>query len=138
MARPHARQDAARSRSCAKRDGINLLLASDRVGLEGVVSKRCAVRITWIQEWTKVKAPNRRPANRQRWLWFEPRHEIVPQPMLHADLRRCHVRGGWLDALTLSGRWSTGRASPADQQLRQIALLRCLALGRWIEAASPH
>jgi bifunctional non-homologous end joining protein LigD len=56
-------------------DGLELLQAADRFGLEGVVSKRCDTpyRSGKQSEWIKVKCQTWREANRERWRLFERR-----------------------------------------------------------------
>jgi hypothetical protein len=54
-------------------DGLALLQAAEKRGLEGVVSKRCdaAYRSGECRDWRKVKTVAWREANRERWRLFE-------------------------------------------------------------------
>jgi bifunctional non-homologous end joining protein LigD len=54
-------------------DGVELLAAAERMGLEGVVSKRRDVpcRSGTMSGWVKVKTLAWREANRDRWRLFE-------------------------------------------------------------------
>ena len=54
-------------------DGLELLVAADRLGLEGVVSKRrdAPYRSGKQSEWIKVKCQTWREANKERWRLFE-------------------------------------------------------------------
>jgi bifunctional non-homologous end joining protein LigD len=54
-------------------DGATLLKAADRMGLEGVVSKKAAMpyRSGPKCDWIKVKCQTWRDANRERWRLFE-------------------------------------------------------------------
>ena len=54
-------------------DGATLLKAADRMGLEGIVSKKAAApyRSGSKCDWIKVKCPSWREANKERWRLFE-------------------------------------------------------------------
>jgi bifunctional non-homologous end joining protein LigD len=54
-------------------DGATLIKAADRMGLEGIVSKKAAApyRSGAKCDWIKVKCPRWREANRERWRLFE-------------------------------------------------------------------
>jgi bifunctional non-homologous end joining protein LigD len=54
-------------------DGLKLLVAAERMGLEGIVSKRrdAPYRSGRQCEWIKVKCPTWRVLNRERWRLFE-------------------------------------------------------------------
>jgi bifunctional non-homologous end joining protein LigD len=54
-------------------DGLELLKAADRLGLEGVVSKRrdAPYRSGKQCGWVKVKCATWREANKERWRLFE-------------------------------------------------------------------
>jgi len=54
-------------------DGATLLKAADRMGLEGIVSKKAAApyRSGSKCDWIKVKCPSWRERNRDRWRLFE-------------------------------------------------------------------
>jgi bifunctional non-homologous end joining protein LigD len=54
-------------------DGVELLAAADRMGLEGVVSKRrdAPYRPGTMSGWVKVKTQAWREANKERWRLFE-------------------------------------------------------------------
>jgi bifunctional non-homologous end joining protein LigD len=54
-------------------DGATLLKAADRMGLEGIVSKKPAMpyRSGPRCDWIKVKCSSWREANRERWRMFE-------------------------------------------------------------------
>jgi bifunctional non-homologous end joining protein LigD len=54
-------------------DGAALLLAAEKHGLEGVVSKRrgAAYRSGECRDWRKVKTTEWRKANRERWRMFD-------------------------------------------------------------------
>jgi bifunctional non-homologous end joining protein LigD len=54
-------------------DGVKLLAAAERMGLEGVVSKRrdAPYRSGTECGWVKVKTQAWREANRERWRLFE-------------------------------------------------------------------
>jgi ATP-dependent DNA ligase len=54
-------------------DGDTLLKAADRLGLEGVVSKKAAMpyQSGSKYDWIKGKCPSWREANRERWRLFE-------------------------------------------------------------------
>jgi bifunctional non-homologous end joining protein LigD len=54
-------------------DGTTLLKAADRMGLEGIVSKKAAspYRSGDRCGWIKVKCPSWREANKERWRLFE-------------------------------------------------------------------
>src|SRR5262245_1651036 len=54
-------------------DGATLLKAADRMGLEGIVSKKAnaSYRSGPRCDWVKVKCPSWREANRERWRLFE-------------------------------------------------------------------
>jgi bifunctional non-homologous end joining protein LigD len=54
-------------------DGVELLAAAERMGLEGVVSKRrdAPYRSGTMSSWVKVKTQAWREANRDRWRLFE-------------------------------------------------------------------
>ena len=50
-------------------DGATLLKAADRMGLEGIVSKKASMpyRSGSLCDWIKVKCPSWRERNRERW-----------------------------------------------------------------------
>jgi bifunctional non-homologous end joining protein LigD len=54
-------------------DGATLLAAADRMGLEGIVSKKATAsyRSGTQSGWIKVKCPSWREANKERWRLFE-------------------------------------------------------------------
>jgi bifunctional non-homologous end joining protein LigD len=54
-------------------DGATLLAAADRIGFEGIVSKKASMpyRSGPRCDWIKVKCPSWREANRERWRLFE-------------------------------------------------------------------
>jgi len=54
-------------------EGAKLLVAGDRMGLEGVVSKKAIMpqRSGSLSAWIKVKCPGWRERNRDRWHLFE-------------------------------------------------------------------
>jgi bifunctional non-homologous end joining protein LigD len=56
-------------------DGVKLLASAERMGLEGVVSKRARSRYRSGRsaDWIKVKCPTWREANKDRWRLFEKR-----------------------------------------------------------------
>lgn len=56
-------------------DGVKLLAAAERMGLEGVVSKLALSRYRSGRSaaWSKVKCPSWRAANKDRWRLFEKR-----------------------------------------------------------------
>ena len=56
-------------------DGLKLLAAADRLGLEGIVSKRrdAPYRSGKQCDWIKVKCATWREANKERWRLFEGR-----------------------------------------------------------------
>ena len=56
-------------------DGVKLLEAAERHGLEGIVSKRrdAPYRSGECRDWVKVKTAAWRAANRERWRLFEKR-----------------------------------------------------------------
>jgi bifunctional non-homologous end joining protein LigD len=59
-------------------NGATLLKAADRMGLEGIVSKKAAApyRSGSKCDWIKVKCPSWREANKERWRLFE-RHRAA-------------------------------------------------------------
>ena len=58
-------------------DGVKLLAAAERHGLEGVVSKRRAspYQSGESRDWVKVKTEAWRAANRDRWKAFQPERQ---------------------------------------------------------------
>jgi bifunctional non-homologous end joining protein LigD len=56
-------------------DDLELLAAADRLGLEGIVSKRCDAPYRSGKQcgWVKVKCETWREANKERWRLFERR-----------------------------------------------------------------
>jgi bifunctional non-homologous end joining protein LigD len=56
-------------------DGVKLLAAAEKMGLEGVVSKRLEApyRSGPLSDWIKVKTPSWRERNRERWRLFDRR-----------------------------------------------------------------
>ena len=54
-------------------DGLKLLAEADRLGLEGIVSKRrdAPYRSGKQSDWIKIKSQTWREANRERWRLFE-------------------------------------------------------------------
>jgi ATP-dependent DNA ligase len=57
------------------RGGVKLLAAAEKIGLEGVVSKRRDARYRSgpLSDWIKVKCPTWREHNRERWRLFDRR-----------------------------------------------------------------
>jgi len=54
-------------------DGAKLVVAADRMGLEGIVSKKAIIphRSGSRCDWIKVKCPSWQERNRERWRLFE-------------------------------------------------------------------
>jgi len=73
--RPSARPSKTRRTSLARAvrpDGASLLVAADRFGFEGVVSKRADApyRSGRCRDWVKVKTDTWREQNKDRWRLF--------------------------------------------------------------------
>ena len=64
-------------------DGLKLLAEADRLGLEGIVSKRrdALCRSGKQSDWIKINCQTWREANKERWRLFERRSQLFLGPL---------------------------------------------------------